>query len=114
MELVAETSNNICMKREHIYELVRRIPKGQVATYGQIARLLGYPRHARQVGYALSSLDDDQSVPWHRVINSRGEISERSKPGYKEYQRILLEDEGITFDHHGRISLARFQWRSDI
>lgn len=101
------------MKYETIYTIVRRIPRGQVATYGQIARLAGYPRHARQVGYALAALTDDASVPWQRVINARGEISARSKPGYTDLQRILLEDEGIAFDHRGRIDLQRFQWQSD-
>lgn len=99
------------LTHDRIYSAVRRIPKGKVATYGQIAALTGFPRHARQVGYALAALDDSQSVPWHRVINSKGEISKRSRPGYADLQRILLEDEGIEFDASGRISLKRFQWR---
>jgi len=96
---------------DHIYSLVRRIPKGRVATYGQIARLAGAPRRARQVGYALAALRDHDPVPWHRVVNARGKISPRSEPGYEEYQRILLEKEGVLFDEKGCISLARFQWR---
>jgi len=95
---------------ERIYSVVCRIPKGNVATYGQVAALAGLPRRARQVGYALASLDDTQAVPWHRVINARGEISRRSRPGYEDYQRILLEDEGVEFGTDGRISLKRFQW----
>lgn len=98
------------MKHESIYALVRRIPAGRVATYGQIARLAGFPRHARQVGYALAALDDD-SVPWHRVINSQGAISERAHPGAVEWQRLLLEDEGIAFDHRGRVPLKTYQWQ---
>ena len=98
------------LTHERIYSAVRRIPKGRVATYGQIAAITGFPRQARQVGYALAALDDSLAVPWHRVINARGEISERSKPGYKEYQRLLLEDEGIEFDARGCIPLSRYQW----
>jgi methylated-DNA-protein-cysteine methyltransferase-like protein len=90
---------------------VRRIPKGRVATYGQIACLAGIPRQPRQVGYALAALRDDHPVPWHRVINSKGEISQRSGSGFEELQRILLESEGVVFDAKGRISLSRFRWR---
>ncbi|MEJ2760235.1 MAG: methylated-DNA--[protein]-cysteine S-methyltransferase [Gammaproteobacteria bacterium] len=97
-----------------IYRQVRRIPAGRVATYGQIAALAGQPRHARQVGYALAALQDvDDPVPWHRVVNARGEISARSTPGYEDYQRILLEEEGVEFDHNGRLSLSRYRWRPE-
>ncbi len=94
-----------------IYAIVATIPEGRVATYGQIARMLGMPRHARQVGYALAATPVELSIPWHRVVNARGEISPRRKSGYDEFQRILLEDEGVVFDAGGRISLQRFQWR---
>ena len=95
-----------------IYAVIRDIPKGRVATYGQIAALAGLRGHARQVGYALhASVDDD--VPWHRVINSRGEISQRSDPGPEPLQRVMLEDEGVVFDTRGRINLKRFQWNPD-
>ncbi len=94
-----------------IYEMVCRIPEGRVATYGQIARLLKRPHGARQVGYALAALRDNNQVPWHRVVNARGEISSRAKSGYEDYQRILLEDEGITFNSNGRIDLTQFLWR---
>jgi methylated-DNA-protein-cysteine methyltransferase-like protein len=97
-----------------VYAIVRRIPEGRVATYGQIARLLGLPRHARQVGYALAVLTHAEGVPWHRVVNARGEISRRADPGGDEYQRSLLEDEGVEFDIAGRISMARFQWRPGL
>ena len=93
-----------------IYNAVCAIPEGKVATYGQIARLIGRPRYARQVGYALAATPEDLAIPWHRVVNAKGEISRRSRPGYDEFQRILLEDEGIVFDGQGRISLANFQW----
>ena len=94
-----------------IYALVRRIPRGRVATYGQVARLAGLSGHARQVGYALHALATQQPVPWHRVINARGEISRRSEPGSDEAQRRFLESEGVVFDAAGRVDLARFQWR---
>ena len=93
-----------------IYAVVRQIPRGRVATYGQVAKLAGFPGHPRMVGYALSALDDE-SVPWQRVINARGEVSARSVPGAEEAQRTLLEDEGISFDLQRRVSLARYQWR---
>ena len=96
---------------ERIYRVVRRIPKGRIATYGQVARLAGMPGHARQVGYALNALAEDSGVPWHRVVNARGEVSRRSESGYEIIQRELLEAEGVRFDGRGRLSLSRCQWR---
>jgi len=96
---------------DRIYSVVRRIPKGRVATYGQIARLAGIPRQPRQIGYALAALRDHNPVPWHRVVNAKGEVSQRSASGFEELQRILLEREGVVFDVKGRISLSRFRWR---
>jgi len=96
---------------ERIYETIRRIPKGRVATYGQIASLVGMPGHARQVGYALNALPDDRNVPWHRVINARGEVSPRADEGSEPIQRALLELEGVVFDDAARVSLERFRWR---
>jgi len=93
------------------YEVVREIPEGRVATYGQVAALAGFPGHARQVGYALHALHSDQDdVPWQRVINARGEISVRSEPEYEGLQRAMLEEEGIDFDIRGRVDLRRFRW----
>ena len=94
---------------ERIYDVVRVIPEGRVATYGQVAALAGLKGHARQVGYALHALDDDD-VPWQRVVNAKGEISPRSDPGSEPLQRVMLEDEGVVFDERGRISLSRFRW----
>jgi methylated-DNA-protein-cysteine methyltransferase-like protein len=94
-----------------IYSIVSRIPRGQVATYGQIAELAGIPGQPRRVGYALSALSNDSGVPWHRVINARGEISTRSKARGKPLQRILLEQEGVVFDSKARVSLDRFRWQ---
>jgi methylated-DNA-protein-cysteine methyltransferase-like protein len=95
---------------ERIYAVVIRIPKGKVATYGQIARLAGLPNQARQVGYALSALTRDD-VPWQRVINAKGGISTRAESGYERLQQALLEAEGVEFGADGRISLARYQWK---
>ena len=96
---------------ERIYRAVMRIPHGRVATYGQIARVAGMPRHHRQVGHALRNLVDDGLVPWHRVVDARGRISPRSTYGEVERrQRDLLEAEGIALDDRGRIPLPRFQW----
>ncbi len=94
-----------------IYRVVRGIPRGRVATYGQIAELAGLRGHARQIGYALYALPEESDVPWHRVINARGEISPRSLPGPDALQRDLLEAEGVRFDSGGRVDLSRFRWR---
>jgi len=100
--------------REQIYAVIRRIPAGYVATYGQIASLAGIPGHARQVGYALSALPDNSSVPWHRVVNAKGEISLRSGGSEADLlQRVRLEAEGVAFDLQGRIPLEHFQWRPE-
>jgi methylated-DNA-protein-cysteine methyltransferase related protein len=93
-----------------IYAVVRRIPRGRVATYGQVAALAGLAGHARQVGYALHALPAGSTLPWHRVINAQGEISLRSVPGAGLTQRMLLEREGIRFDARGRIALERYRW----
>lgn len=93
-----------------IYAVVRRIPEGRVATYGQVAALAGFPGHARQVGYALHALPEESDVPWQRVINAKGEVSERSEGGWEHYQRHLLEEESIVFDQSGRVDLDRYRW----
>lgn len=97
-----------------IYQVVRRIPAGRVATYGQVAELAGLPRHARQVGYALHALPEDSGVPWQRVVNARGEVSARSLPGFEQVQRQLLEDEGVAFDARGRLDLPRYRWQPRV
>lgn len=96
---------------DRIYRIVRRIPSGRVATYGQVAALAGLAGHARQVGYALHATPDDLDLPWHRVINARGEVSRRSEGPYETIQWRLLADEGIVAGAAGRIDLKRFQWR---
>jgi methylated-DNA-protein-cysteine methyltransferase-like protein len=98
---------------DRFYAVVARIPRGRVATYGQVARLAGRPRHARQVGYALAALPADRDVPWQRVINARGEISRRAEPRHEVIQRELLRREGVRFGKEGRIDLGRFGWEPD-
>ena len=93
---------------ETIYRAVRNVPRGRVASYGQIAELAGLEGHARQVGYALHALPDGSGVPWHRVINAKGEISPRSAGDSHELQRMLLEAEGVKFDERGRVERRYF------
>jgi methylated-DNA-protein-cysteine methyltransferase related protein len=95
---------------EVIYHIVKQIPVGKVATYGQIAALAGYPRHSRHVGRVLSNMPKHVKIPWHRVVNSQGKISLRGMDGSDEFQYILLEDEGVNFGLNKRISLKRYQW----
>jgi methylated-DNA-protein-cysteine methyltransferase-like protein len=95
------------------YEIIHRIPEGKVATYGQVATLAGYPGYARQVGYSLNSIPEDIDVPWHRVINSKGQISIRKGGGYDMIQRLMLEKEGVCFDHKDRVPLSKYQWVPD-
>lgn len=99
---------------ELIWSVVRKIPRGRVATYGQVADLAGLEGHARQVGYALHNLPARSDVPWHRVINSRGEVSPRTGGDSHELQRHLLEAEGVGFDARGRVDLARFRWKRSL
>jgi methylated-DNA-protein-cysteine methyltransferase-like protein len=97
-----------------IWAVARRIPRGRVATYGQIAALAGFPRQPRLAGYAMHGLPDDSRVPWHRVVNAQGKISPRSGGllgGGESVQRAMLEREKVRFDRQGRIDLARYQWR---
>jgi methylated-DNA-protein-cysteine methyltransferase related protein len=97
---------------ERIYAVIRRIPAGRVATYGQIAELAGLAGHARQVGYALYALPERSTVPWHRVVNVRGRLSLGTViPEGDVEQRIRLEIEGVEFDAEGKIPLERYLWR---
>ena len=95
---------------ERVYDEVRRIPPGRCASYGDIAALLGTPRAARGVGWALNALDGDTSVPWWRVINKRGAISIRHPDVSPKVQRALLEDEGVEFDRDGCVDWATVRW----
>ena len=92
-----------------IHRIVRLIPPGRVATYGQIAAFAGRCT-PRMVGYAMAAIPSGSDVPWHRVINSRGTISLRSGSDGHDIQRGLLESEGVVFDEHGRVDLDRYLW----
>lgn len=94
---------------ERIYVLVRQIPPSRVATYGQIASMVGNCT-ARMVGYALAALPADNDVPWQRVINAQGKISLRADSQGNSRQRQLLEEEGVHFDAQSSIDLARYRW----
>jgi methylated-DNA-protein-cysteine methyltransferase-like protein len=106
---VAGAVTSALSRYERIYRVVRRIPRGRVASYGEVARLAGLPGAARQVGYALAALPEASALPWHRVVNARGAISPRAS-GFETPQRLLLEREGLRFDGAGRIDLERFGW----
>ena len=91
--------------QDRVWQIVHQIPKGQVATYGQIARLAGIPRHSRLIGQILSGLPPDTRLPWHRVINSQGRITSPAK----DLQQSRLEKEGVTLIN-GRVSLKVYGW----
>ena len=92
-----------------IRRVIARIPCGRVATYGQIARIAGLRGQARLVGYALHALPNESRIPWHRVLNAKGELSTRGVSA--ERQRKRLEEEGVGFDARGRVSLTKYQWK---
>ncbi len=100
-------------KAESVYQkmllVVREIPRGQVATYGQIAWIVGAAT-PRMAGYALGGLSEDTDVPWQRVVNSSGGISPRGDPLATDRQRKRLIEEGIQFQPDGRIDLDRYGW----
>ena len=102
------------MSYTRIYSVVRRIPRGRVATYGQVASLAGIAGHARQVGYALHALPDQTLVPWHRVVNATGRISPRATPGGELVQQLLLQREGVRLDGRGRVPLEQVRWQPRV
>ncbi len=93
-----------------VYTLVRDIPPGRVMTYGQIATILGAPRAARAVGYALRALPEATDVPWQRVINSRGGVSARGDVARPTLQYELLAEEGIAFGADETCDLKTYRW----
>ena len=102
------------MTHAEVFAVVRRIPRGRVATYGQVAELAGYRGHARQVGYALSALDVDAPVPWHRVVNAKGQVSVRSGgSGGAMVQRMRLEQEGVVL-RGNRVPLRDYLWQAGV
>ncbi|WP_008311109.1 MGMT family protein [Leptolyngbya sp. PCC 6406] len=97
---------------DRIYDVVRQIPSGQVATYGQVAELAGLIGKSRLVGYALYRVTIEADIPWHRVINAKGEVSHSPRRNGTDYlQRALLEDEGIVFTPAGKINLRQYRWQ---
>ncbi len=97
---------------ERVYAVVRRIPRGRVATYGQVAALAGLPGHARFVGYALAALPSGSRVAWQRVVNAAGRVSARRDGGGVEaLQSAILRREGVRFGPDGAIRLDAYRWR---
>ncbi|MGI8732277.1 MAG: MGMT family protein [Pyrinomonadaceae bacterium] len=97
--------------REQVYKIVRRIPRGRVMTYGQIAEILGDGYTARTVGFVMHASGDH--TPWHRVINARGACSTGKVVLPEDKQQRLLESEGVLFDERGRCKLERYLWIPD-
>ncbi len=95
-----------------VYQVVRAVPPGRVVTYGQVAALLGSPRAARTVGWALHALPEGTDVPWHRVVNSRGRISTGCREHAAAVQAELLRAEAVEVDREGGVSLRRHLWRA--
>jgi len=96
---------------ETIYENVRKIPRGKVATYGQIALMSGNPRWARVVGYALHVNPDPESIPCYRVVNRNGRLSPAFAFGGENIQRTMLEADGVEFDSDGRVIMEKYLWK---
>ncbi|NYE05948.1 methylated-DNA-protein-cysteine methyltransferase-like protein [Bacillus niacini] len=94
---------------EKVVEIIKNIPEGKVMTYGQIARVAGSPRAARQVVRALHSMSRKYSLPWHRVVNSKGQIALQDDESYHE-QLFSLESEGVEIGIEGKIDLAKYQY----
>ncbi len=95
---------------QRVFALVAQVPRGQVVTYGLVARALGEPQGARMVGWAMHQCSE--GLAWYRVINSRGQVSLSGEGG--ALQQRLLEDEGVRFDERGRVDLARFLWDAEV
>ncbi len=93
---------------ERVYEVVKKVPYGKVITYGQIAKILGNAKMARQVGWALHVNPSPEEIPCYRVVNKRGEVSKAFAFGGESVQRAKLEAEGIIFDEKGRVNPCFF------
>ena len=97
-----------------VVKAVKAIPKGKVATYGQIAKIAGKDHAARTVSWVLHSSSKKHKLPWHRVINSRGTISFQKHSTYYSKQKRFLKKEGVLFDEQGRVDLLEFQWSKGL
>ncbi|MGB8656315.1 MAG: MGMT family protein [Candidatus Zixiibacteriota bacterium] len=109
MKTKSERTSGVSPSTQRVKNIIRQIPQGKVATYGQIAALAGNPRAARQVVWILHSSAEKDRLPWHRVINSRGRISLKPNYGY-EIQKELLGKEGLKFDKNDNIDFRRYLW----
>lgn len=98
---------------EKIYDAVKKIPKGKVSTYGQIAAMAGNPRWSRVVGYALHVNPEPGTIPCHRVVTKNGEVSKAFAFGGENMQRLLLSEEGVEFLDDGRVDMSRYFWNAD-
>ena len=103
-------TQNQSTKDERIWQVVYNIPKGSVATYGQVAKLAELPGYARYVGYVMKKLPQGSKLPWYRVVNAKGSLSFDINTQQFQRQKSLLEKEGIVFIN-GKFSLKKFQWR---
>lgn len=99
---------------QKIYEVVAKIPEGRVATYGQIAWLVGKPRAPRVIGYAMNRAPAELALPCHRVVNRLGEMAPLHAFGGQDFQRFMLEQEGVIFLENGCIDLEKSQWIPDL
>jgi methylated-DNA-protein-cysteine methyltransferase-like protein len=99
--------------KDKVYALVKKIPKGKVSTYGDLAAFAGHPRGAREVGWALNALPADTELPWWRVINSQGKISPRSGDdlGAIEHQATPLRKDKVSISKEGKIDLTKHRWK---
>jgi len=97
--------------REAVLQAVAQVPRGAVATYGQIAWLVGYPRRPRQVGMVLKGLPEGTEVPWHRIVNAQGHVPSRGRWWGAMLQIQRLREEGIAVDDLGDLELERHLWR---
>ena len=96
--------------KQKIWQIVNQIPRGKVASYGQVAKMAELPGYARYVGHVMKSLPADSRLPWHRVVNSRGQLSFPRDSREYQLQKSRLEAEGIIFVN-GRFSLDKYTWR---
>ena len=95
---------------ERVYHVVRMIPRGQVATYGQVAEVVSHRGAARTVGWALHALSEGSETPWHRVVSAQGNVTAFLDERGVNVQRLLLEEEGVFFSAQGRVLLGKHQW----
>ncbi|CAM4318311.1 MGMT family protein [Vibrio neonatus] len=95
--------------KHNVFALINQIPLGMVSTYGDIAKFSGFPGYARQVGAILGNLPEDSALPWHRVINSKGEISLKGADLQRQQSRLM--EEGIVFTRAGKVKLKQFRWQ---